>query len=224
MAGKTNENSAAIFIGTINGQYGYYAYDFQTNSVQKLMSLSRSDQTTSLAIAGKTAFFYTGTFGPPADPCTGIWDFWCSNAPAISSEAFYHIDRNTNRMTKINWGFVCFSKDGSKAILQDSGHFSNGKYMVAANTLALLDIFEAPVTAKTICFDDVAKYYDYDFTDLILRNVKTNEVINRYKLHYLIADTRTDIAWSKDGSKIYYMGYDKPGGNSVIAMVGLAAK
>jgi hypothetical protein len=114
VTGKTNEKSGIIFLGKINNQTGYYVFNFNSNSTEKIIAVP-NNQGTIINIAGNNIFYYLSPVSIPIPPCTGF----CWNIPGPFVPAtFYHLDKQTQQITDLkNKRFMLFSTDGSRAIL-----------------------------------------------------------------------------------------------------------
>lgn len=204
--GKTNENNAIIFIGTINGTYGYYTYDFYNRSMEIILPLSPS-QVSKLSMSGNNVFFYTATQGPPINPCNSIWDLWCSNAPSIVSSSFYHLDKNTKALVLLkDKGFVAFSKDGTKALLANQPN-RDSLYMFDNVTRVIVDSF--PALAFGPLFYEQNDIRHIEVTGGLLDQITIKSILTGQTLHRFTASAKflhQAIKWSEDGTQLYYLG------------------
>lgn len=217
--GKTNENSAVIFLADVNGQRGYHAYNFNTRSVEKIISFSSDGSI--LNIAGNTMFYHLSTYGPPSNPCTGPLDFGCSNAPTTLSSSLYHVDKITKELTELpGKAFLLFSKDGTKAILREGATihiFDIATKTIVASTLASWNTY----SQMSLYYDEVLKRIELHGNSqdqIVIKNAITNQEIN--SLTSNAKDLHPEgIRWSEDGTKLYYVGSTSTNANAFVINV-----
>jgi hypothetical protein len=196
--GKTNENSGIIFVGTKNGNYGYYEYNFATDAIAGLVPLS-INSVSNFYMAGNTVIFYTGiSTNTTPSACQGLspWDYCWQPSSNIASLSLYHIDKLTKQFTRLpGRKFKQFSKDGSKSIFYDNFNVTNVPvYLFDNMTKQFTDSFTmyTPYSDASI----TPTYYDVDFKsyyhensgsgfEVIMANAKTNQEMERYSLNVI---------------------------------------
>ncbi|MEX6690851.1 hypothetical protein QTN47_25305 [Danxiaibacter flavus] len=203
VTGKTNENSAIIFLGTINSQRGYYLFNFSSNSTEKIIEVP-NNQGTRINIAGNDIFYYLSPVSPPNPPCNGFcWPLPGPSVPAI----FYHLDKQTRERTDLeNKQFGLFSTDGSRAIL-----FSQLESRMYVFDIASRTIIDSSDLNNTSSFfsglfynSDVLNSFAVDVTgNITIKNFNTGQVLRQYQTNYVGLD---DFRVSSDGTKLYYSG------------------
>ena len=191
--GKTNENSGIIFIGTLNGERGYYEYRFNTDTIAGLVPLSLNSAT-NFYVGGNTLIFYNGTT-ISSNPCAnlGPWDYCWQPSSGISSSTLYHVDKLTKQFTLLPYKtFKQFSNDGSKSIFMDNFNVPNLPVYVFDNTTKqFTDSFTVSTQYSNAWF--ITTYYDNEFrsyytndnprNQVIVVNARTNQEIERHTLN-----------------------------------------
>ena len=190
--GKTNENNGIIFVGTLNGNMGYYEYTFSTDAISGLVPLSKTSAS-NLFIAGNTMIFYTGTSIPSSNPCANLnpWDFCWQPSSNISSFSLYHVDKLTRSLTLLPYKtFMQFSRDGSMTIFYDNVNVTNlPVYLFDNATRQFTDSFTISTQYSTASyiksyFDNVFKsYYINSGKEVVVVNARTNQEMDRYSLN-----------------------------------------
>jgi hypothetical protein len=212
IVGRTNENSAVIIATSINGANGIYTYSYSNGMLEKILSIPMQTGIR-INIAENHMLYYSALFGPPTNPCTSPWDFWCSNSPSVISSSFVYIEKTSRQAVALEKkSFECFSKDSRYTLLSD--RTNSLKYYIFNNQLkSLTDSIDLsqqnPYSSfKTFFYDDVIKIADVETgtgnnDKIVIRNASTGQVIDSY---ISTAKFVGIVNWSADGTKLFYTG------------------
>lgn len=202
--GKTNENSGIIFKGKIKYQYGFYVFNFNSKSIEKIISVPEK-QITAINIAGNNIFFYQSVSPFSYLPCNGsyCWTMPGTFVPSI----FYHLDMQTQQKTDLdNKQFILFSPDGSKAVL--SGHIERRIYLydIASRTIIdSADVNNDYASSFGLFFHEgVLHSFESDVhRNITIKNANSGQVIRQYQTNIFVF---SDIRVSTDGTILYFSG------------------
>ena len=225
LVSKSNDHTGVQLAGEVNGQKGYYHYDFTGNALEKMTAATYA-HVPALAVAGNNMFFYSDTTAVPATNCSNPWDYWCGTAPVIG-KGLYHINRITKQVTHFpERYFVSFSKDGLKALLGcvcvlPSCVCTSPYYIVNSTNGVVLDSLSTGLSPYLFYYDDVVKGLEWKQDGLYVLNLSNQQLIR--KSNPLVLYTE-NIKWTADGTAVYYSGPDKNNqDNRIIVMLDLVS-
>jgi hypothetical protein len=199
VTGKTNENSGVIFIGKINNQHGYYVFNFNSNSTEKIIEVP-INQSAIINIAGNNIFYYLSPV--PRPPCNDYC--WPIQEPFVP-RTFYHLDKQTQQKTDLkNKRFMLFSTDGSRAIL--SSQRERRMYVFDNASRTIIDSLDLNSTFNFGLYfhSGVLQSFEADVLGKItIKNLNIGQILQQYQTNMVALD---NFRVSADGTKLYYSG------------------
>ena len=202
--GRNHDNSALILAGKINNALGYYEYVFSSKKIEKILSIEQ-DQGTIFNKSGTDIFFYTSKISPPVQ-CDGYC--WGDYYPGVDdpNTKFFYIDFVTKeRVSLPGKTFICFAKDGTKALL--NSQFQGLFFIFDHHSKKIVDSFSfssSYLGANTVYFDNEPTIITADISgEMFVRKLRTGEEIQKIPATY--KHEPKHFSWSGDGTKIYYL-------------------
>ena len=199
--GRNHDNSALILVGKINDALGYYEYVFSTRKMEKILSIEQDDGT-NFNKSGKDIFFYTAKIAPPVQ-CTGYC--WGNYFGVDPTAKFFYLDFVTKEAVSLpDKRFICFSKDGTKALLKSQDLF----FIFDHHLKKIVDSFTVNLNlymgANTVYFDSEPTIITADISgEMFIRKLRTGDLVQ--KIPAIYRNEPKNFNWSDDGTKIYYL-------------------
>ena len=202
VTGKTNENSGVIFLGKISNQYGYYVFNFSSNTPERIIT-PPNNLSLLINIAGNNIFCYLYPVSEPTPPCRDYC--WPIPRPFVPA-TFYHLDKQTQEKTELkNKRFLLFSMDGSRAIL--TGQQERRMYVFDNTSRTIIDSANINSTSSSFglfYYKEVLQSFEADVLgNITIKNFKTGQIFRQYQTNKVALD---GFRVSADGTKLYYSG------------------